>query len=229
MKTAGIALSLGLLAALAAALPPPEDLKPGAKDAIEKAVEQAVEWAVVEAVGSLPEGVDSFAVVPLANDDNGVFTDRVQYHAVKKTVGNARVVNRDDAKWNMLLKEFEFSEKRFDIMQKDEVREFGKILGADALLYGVVRDHGLDDTGLRGRASLTLYLGMVETGQIAGTGSGKGDVAIEAETFILGLTQQSWFWPVVVIAAVGFFIFLGIWIPMRRKIALATKPREIVR
>lgn len=201
----------------------------GAKDAINAAVEKAVQEAVDQALASLPENIDSFAVLPLADDQDGLVTDRVRHFAVQVTKGRAKVVVRSDEEWKKLLKEHEFSEKRFDIMPKEELQKFGKILGADALLYGKVRQRGLDESGIKGQASLTLYLGVVETGQVAGSGSGSAVVMIEAETFFLAMLSKPWFWPVVVIAVVGFLVFILIWIPLRRKLALAAKPREVTR
>jgi len=206
-----------------------EEAKPGARDAIEAAIEAAVEQALGEALHILPEGVDSIAIVALGNDDDGFVTDRVQYHAVRRSPGRAKVVARDDTTWRKLLREFEWSEKRFDIMAEGEVRQFGKQLGADALLYGWVRARGMDDSGFKGTASLTLYLGVVETGQIAGSGSGKAVVPIEAETFLLGLTQKAWFWPAVIGVVVGVILLRVFLLPFRRRMELAAKPRELVK
>jgi len=204
---------------------------PGEEDAIEQSVEQAVYEAVIQMTNTWPHGdVKTVAVLPLFNDNDRYATDALQHALIQEgTALGFRVLNRDDDRWNDLMKEFQFSEDNFDIMSKKGIREFGKVLGADAIVWGKVNHEEMDDSGLKGHGSVQLFLGVVETGQIAASGRGDQKVLLSAETGALWLLQQGWFLGLVVVGVVAAVVILIIYIPLRRKMALAAKPREIIR
>ena len=202
---------------------------PGTEDAINKAVEQSVSQATDQLIQSLPTNVSNIAVVPLHGDADGFATGTLQHELIQKAAGRFQLVNRDDEGWGRLLNEFQFSEDNFDIMANEEIRQFGRMLGADAIVWGQVHERGADDSGYKGVARLTVYLGEVETGQMAASGRGDARVLIDAGTVGLTLTRQPWFWGLVIFGGVAAVVFIGIYIPLRRRLALATKPREVVR
>jgi hypothetical protein len=210
-----------------------QDELPGSDDAVIAAVDRAVGTAVAEMLAGLGEGIDSVAVFPIDGDTavNRV-TDRVEYEVVNRG-GMARVVTRRDEVFTRTLSEFEFTEKRFDLMPAEEQRRFGNMLGVDAIVYGAVRRVGIDDTSVRGRAEVSLSMVVVETGQVVGSGWQTAVVGIDADTVTLSIMSKPWFWVVVVCVAVGGFVVAVVWIvigfPLRRRAKLALKPREVIR
>ncbi|TVQ56374.1 MAG: hypothetical protein EA377_02305 [Phycisphaerales bacterium] len=210
------------------------DTAPGAMDAMEAAARQAVEDAVSQMLRNVPDDIESIAVFPVLNDDDGFFKHLIEHELIQEGGHRGfRVVTRSESEWDLLIGEFVFTEDNFDIMPEEQLRRFGRVLGADALVWSRVRALGMDDTGLKGRARVETRLGVVETGQLAGSGSGIGLVAVDSETFItafvFGLIGQPWFWPMVVIAIVGGVVLAVVWLWLKRRVDLATKPREVVR
>lgn len=207
--------------------------RPGAQDAIDMAIDDAVAKAVDQALEALPEGIESVAIFPLVGDTtDDRATDRVEHLVVQKAAGQfKKVVTRDNDRFKELMTEFKFSERRFDIMPEEEVSKFGKFLGVDAIVSGKLRKAEMDDTGVRAVAEVSLRLTVVETGQVAGSGESREVVSIDPETTVVWLMNQPWFWRVVIIAAVVAcvlaLVVVFVWFPIRRKIALASKPREV--
>ena len=50
-----------------------------------------------------------------------------------------------------------------------------------------------------------------------------------ARGLLMRLIRHPWFGPAALAGVVLFVVFLAIWIPLKRRIALATKPREVTR
>jgi len=227
---------LGLLLAMAVIVSPVSagDNTPGAMDAMEAAARHAVEDAVTQMLRNLPGDIESIAVFPVLNDDDGFVKHLVEHELIQEGGHRGfRVVTRSESEWDLLIGEFVFTEDNFDIMPEEQLRRFGNVLGADALVWSRVRSLGMDDTGLKGRARVETRLGVVETGQLAGSGSGSGLVAVDGETLftamVLGLMRQPWFWPALVIAVVAGVVLAVVWLWLKRRVDLATKPREVVR
>lgn len=204
---------------------------PGSSDAVNKAINEAVTLAVDEMLSTLSLEIDSVAVFPLDGDgSDGRVTARTEYAVVNWKQGLfTKVVTRDSDVFQKALSEFEFTEKRFDIMPAEERTRFGRFLGVDAIVYGSVRQVGIDDTKLRGRAEVSLSLLVVETGQVIGSGWQMAVVPIDVRTPALAILSQPWFWLVVIGAVIVGFVVIIIGFPLRRRMALAAKPRDISR
>jgi len=143
-------------------------------EAAERAVDYAAERAAKKALKEMRgAGVEfcRIAVLPLSEDDTYLTS------VVKAEMGRYpklfKVYVRDDAEWNKLLAEIEFSDRRFDIMDQATLQKFGSIKGVDAVLYGTVREASSDFLG-NGTVRLALTLSDVETGQRLWSGNVTG-------------------------------------------------------
>lgn len=133
--------------------------------AAERAVDYAAEDAAVEALKMMRRaGVESarIAVLPLSDDVENIVP--VLKAELGRYPGLFEVYVREDAEWNKLLSEIEFSDRRSDIMDQATLQKFGSIKGVDALLYGSVREASVDYAG-NGTVRLALVLSDVETGR----------------------------------------------------------------
>lgn len=207
---------------------------PGGGDAVEAATDQAVEDAVSQLLRTLPETVDTVAVLVVYGDREDLVRSRMEHHLIQRGLPlGLKVVTRQPSEWNLIEGEFEFSEANFDGMPQDQIRKWGELLGADALVWSRVREAGMDDTGLQGRARIEARLGIVETGQLAGSADARAAADIDGDTLGTGLAMRALnsplFWPVVVVGVVGGFVFFVAYSKFKRRMDLASKPREIIR
>jgi hypothetical protein len=207
---------------------------PGGGDAVEAATDQAVEDAVSQLLRTLPETVDTVAVLVVYGDREDLVRSRMEHHLIQRGLPlGLKVVTRQPAEWDLIEGEFEFSEANFDGMPQDQIRKWGELLGADALVWSRVREAGMDDTGLQGRARIEARLGIVETGQLAGSADARAAADIDGDTLGTGLAMRALnsplFWPVVVVGVVGGFVFFVAYSKFKRRMDLASKPREIIR
>lgn len=227
---AGSLLFAGLFTSQVAA----QNSMPGGGDAIEAATDQAVEDAVGQLLRTLPESVDTVAVLVVYGDRDDLVRSRMEHFLIQRGLPlGLKVVTRQPSEWDLIEGEFEFSEANFDGMPQDQIRKWGEVLGADALVWSRVRNRGMDDTGLQGRTRIEARLGIVETGQLAGSADARASADIDSDTLTTGLAMQmirsSLFWPVLIIAVVGGFVFFVAYSKFKRRMDLASKPREIIR
>ncbi len=207
---------------------------PGGGDAVEAAADQAVEDAVSQLLRTLPETVDTVAVLVVYGDREDLVRSRMEHHLIQRGLPlGLKVVTRQPSEWDLIEGEFEFSEANFDGMPQDQIRKWGELLGADALVWSRVREAGMDDTGLQGRARIEARLGIVETGQLAGSADARAAADIDGDTLGTGLAMRALnsplFWPVVVVGVVGGFVFFVAYSKFKRRMDLASKPREVIR
>ncbi len=207
---------------------------PGGGDAVEAATDQAVEDAVSQLLRTLPETVDTVAVLVVYGDREDLVRSRMEHHLIQRGLPlGLKVVTRQPSEWDLIEGEFEFSEANFDGMPQDQIRKWGELLGADALVWSRVREAGMDDTGLQGRARIEARLGIVETGQLAGSADARAAADIDGDTLGTGLAMRALnsplFWPVVVVGVVGGCVFFVAYSKFKRRMDLASKPREIIR
>jgi len=207
---------------------------PGGRDAIDSATDGAVEEAVSQLLRTVPESVDTIAVLVVYGDRDDLVRSRLEHHLIQRGLPiGLRVVTRQPTEWDLIEGEFEFTEANFDGMPQDELRKWGELLGADALVWVRVREQGLDETGLSGRSRIEARLGIVETGQLAGSADARASSAIDGETIATGVMMQivrsPLFWPVVLIAVIGGAVFFVLYSKFKRRMDLASKPREIIR
>jgi hypothetical protein len=182
----------------------------------------------------LPETVDTVAVLVVYGDREDLVRSRMEHHLIQRGLPlGLKVVTRQPAEWDLIEGEFEFSEANFDGMPQDQIRKWGELLGADALVWSRVREAGMDDTGLQGRARIEARLGIVETGQLAGSADARAAADIDGDTLGTGLAMRALnsplFWPVVVVGVVGGFVFFVAYSKFKRRMDLASKPREVIR
>lgn len=237
MRSNRIAGAILLASALAGSLPGKASAQsdmPGGSDAIEAATDQAVEEAVSQLLRTLPEMVDTVAVLVVYGDREDLVRSRMEHHFIQRGLPlGLKVVTRQPSEWDLIEGEFEFSEANFDGMPQDQIRKWGEVLGADALVWSRVREAGMDDTGLQGRARIEARLGIVETGQLAGSADARAAADIDGDTLGTGLAMRALnsplFWPVVVVGVVGGCVFFVAYSKFKRRMDLASKPREIIR
>jgi len=131
----------------------------------QRALEQAVQEAVSIASNSLNAkdlaDIKRIAIVPLKGDGGTQITDLLKIGLTKTKY---EVILRGASEWNMILREMEWEGPKADIMQAETVQKLGKILGVDALLYGQVREYGIELH--QARVVLNLHLANVETGRL---------------------------------------------------------------
>lgn len=227
LRTFAVAWVIGVLLASAAVA---RDDVPGASDAIQKAIEAAAADAVDQVLQTLPGDVVSIAFGPLFRDPEGGASNAVEHALIQMANDRGlKVVTRQDADWAQMIREWVFTEDNFDVMPEALLPEFRSVLPAGAVVWGNLDYARLDDSGYRGQASIHIWLLVVATGQKAGSGHGQGLEYVDWTTFLLAMTQEVWFWPAVVIAVVVAVVIIIVVVPLRRKMALAAKPREIMR
>lgn len=217
-----------LLLAASALAQAAETPPPGAKAAIELAVAQASSQAAQQALATLPAEVKTIGVIPLQNDEDGAATDALLHEIIQRTQGRAKVLSRDESALQTIQSEFLFAERNFviDAMSEDQIRKMGKILGADAIVFGRVRERGLNDTSTGGVASVMVYLGIAETGQLAGSGMGSGAASIETASLLMALADRPWFWPVTGVGTVVALVAVVVSVPLRKRLTLAAATRR---
>ena len=165
---------------------------PGGGDAIDAAMDGAVEDAVSQLLRTVPESVDTVAVLVVYGDRDDLVRSRLEHHLIQRGAATGlRVVTRQPIEWDLIEGEFEFSEANFDGMPQDQIRKWGEVLGVDALVWCRVRQAGMDDTGLQGRARIEGRLGIVETGQLAGSADARAAADIDGETLGAGLAMRA--------------------------------------
>jgi len=211
------------------ALPAPGEDLPGSGDAIEKAVEQAAQDAANEIIDGLPTDVRTIALFPLFGDSDGSAT-AVFEEAMTKACADSglKLVTRSDSEWLHLTSEWKFTEDNVDVMP--ELPEFRNVYPAGAMAWGRLRYARIDDSEIKAQARIEIKVGMPGSG-VVGTSIGNGLASIDPETFwsgtLMRLTRQPWFWIAVVIGMVAATVLIMIVVPLKRKMALAAKPRKI--
>ncbi len=142
-----------------------------ANRAVDYALEDAAYNATVALRGANIE-LKRIAVLPLGNDSEGL-TLLLRSELVNYS-GDFEFFVRNDAEWNLLLKEIEFGDRRGDVMDASTIQKFGNVKGVDAVLYGSVREASPFANG-DGLVRLNLMLADVETGQQLWAGMIEGE------------------------------------------------------
>jgi hypothetical protein len=230
--TCGIGL-LGLTAVALAQPLDPADV-PGGRDAVRSALEQACEEVVNEFVETLPSDVDTIAVLPFENDEDGTAARTVEDFLIKYGPRlEVRIVARGDPAWERLTTEWEFAYYRSDVIPPELIPTFREVLPAGAVVWGSVRTLGLNDTGIRAQAIVEARMGSVTTGQIVASGTSEKTVQVATDTFLIGLIHKPWFWPVAGIVGVALIVVVVVFIfltpPVLRGLFSASKPRRVAR
>lgn len=129
--------------------------------AIEAAAARALEGLDPTKLGD----VTAVAVLPIWGDDRGHAEDMVKAGLTRRGV---KVLARGRKEWDLLLGEIAWGAKREDVMDAATIQRFGKIQGCDGILYGTLRETGIQDlpTGKRAFARLSIHVAEVETGRI---------------------------------------------------------------
>ena len=143
--------------------------------AANRAMDYALEDAAYNATVALRNANIEFkriAVLPLGNDSEGL-TPLLRSELVNYS-GHLEFFVRNDAEWDLLLKEIEFGDRRGDVMDTSTIQKFGNVKGVDAILYGSVREASPFANG-DGLVRLNLMLADVETGQQLWAGMIEGE------------------------------------------------------
>jgi len=204
---------------------------PGSGDAIEKAIEQAALNAATEILDLLPPEIETLAIFPLQDDTEAVAT--AAFEEAMTQVFSARglkLVTRSDEEWFRLTGEWEFTEENFDVMPK--LPEFRNVHPAGAMAWGRLRYARIDDSEIKAQARIEVKVGVPDSGVVR-TSIGNGLAAIDPDTlaagFLVKFMRTPWFWFTIVAGVVAAVVIIIIAVPLRRKMKLASKPREIVR
>lgn len=106
---------------------------------------QALKGALANAASSLKNaniGSAPAAVLPMPGDGNGKITGLLKN--MLTNAGITVVAGKDDPMWDRLLKEYEWNERKNDILDPATLLKFGKLKGVRILIYGrisaIVRD-----------------------------------------------------------------------------------------
>ena len=105
------------------------------------AVQQALEGAFAQAENALktaPFGKKSIAILPFAGDRTALFAGKLKN--ILTRAGFVCVEGKEDPMWDEILKEIAWSERKDDILDPATLVKFGKLKGAQILLYGKVRE-----------------------------------------------------------------------------------------
>lgn len=189
-------------------------------------LDQAARLAVTRAVALLGQrpkidGVNNVAVCPIWADQQRYVTEQAKAAVTIETP--YRLFTRQDAEWDKLLAEIEWSERREDLMNPETVKRFGRIEGVDAILYGTVREWSLSVWSTRALCRLNLHLANVETGEIVWS---SGEVQAEAYPPWPDLVKRFWKYPLLVIGGVVVLIVvLAIIYKVKRAFRRAMRPR----
>lgn len=133
-------------------------------------IDYAIEDAAVKTIQELTDrniAINNIAFVGLAAD-KGDLTATFR-SGLLRVPGSYNFFTRDDKEFNILLSEIEFGDRRGDVMDQSTIKQFGKIQGVDALLYGKLQEATVEGTD--GIVRVVMTLANVETGQLLWSGS----------------------------------------------------------
>lgn len=183
--------------------------------------DKAIEAAAAKAMEGLDPArglgdVTSVAVMPIWGDDGGHAEDMVKAALNRR---GAKVLARSQKEWGLLLGEIEWGAKREDVMDATTIQRFGKIKGCDGILYGTLRETGIQETpiGKRGYARLSVHIADVETGRIVWSSRLAEGEFLDKRSFIERLVLHPTFW-ITVGAVLGVCLLALV-------IKRATRPR----